>query len=160
MKVMINESQKGLLFQNGVLLKILGAGKYYAFGGKTIEVLPVGNEIAPLGCPLSRLLECTGARGLTTEVTVKNGEICLHYVDGCFEGALTAGRHAFWSEQGEHEFKVYSTDEPKITDVATTVLGGLGAAYVTEINVPAQCKAVVGYNGKTSEYLNEGLCSY
>ncbi len=160
MKITINESQKGLLYQNGVLLKILGAGKYYAFGGKTIEVLPVDKEITPAGCPLSKLLECAGAKGLISEVTVKNGEICLHYVDGCFDGALTAGRHAFWNEQGEHEFKVCSTDEPKIADVAPTVLAGLGAAYVTEINVPAQCKAVVCYNGKTSEYLDEGRYFY
>ena len=160
MKTIINESQKGLLFQNGVLLKILGAGKYFTFGGKTIEVLSLDKESAPSGCPLQKLLDCTGAKGLTAEVTVKNGDVCLHYVDGCFEDVLTAGRHAFWSERGEHEFKVYSTAEPKIADVPATVLAQLGAAYVTEINVSAQNKAVVSYNGKTAEDLDEGRFFY
>lgn len=160
MKTIINESRKGLLFQNGALLKILGAGKYLTFGGKTVEVLPLDKEIAPSGCPLQKLLDCPGAKGLTSGVTVKNGEVCLHYVDGCFEDVLTAGRHAFWSERGEHEFKVYSTAEPKITDVPATVLAQLGAAFVTEINVSAQNKAVVSYDGKTSEYLDEGRYFY
>jgi len=160
MKTIINESQKGLLFQNGVLLKILGAGKYLTFGGKTVEVLPLNKEIAPTGCPLQKLLDCSGAKGLTTEVTVKNGEVCLHYVDGCFEDVLTAGRHVFWSECGEHEFKLYSTAEPKITDVPATILARLGAAYVTEIGVPAQNKAVVSYDGRTAEYLDEGRYFY
>lgn len=160
MKVVINESQKGLLFHNGVLLKILGAGKYSAMFGKTIEVLSVDREIAPAGCPLSKLLDCPGAKGLTTEVTVKNGEVCLHYVDGCFANALTAGRHAFWNEYGEHEFRVYPTGEPEITDVSPAILGQLGPAFVTEINVPAQCKAVIGYNGKTAGYLDEGRYFY
>ena len=38
-KVVINENQKGLLFRNGKFEKLLGAGKYYCYGGRVIEVL-------------------------------------------------------------------------------------------------------------------------
>ncbi|MDE7362634.1 MAG: slipin family protein [Oscillospiraceae bacterium] len=160
MKTIINENQMGLLFRGGAFVKILGAGKYTTFGDKTIEVLPIDKEITPNGCPLQKLLDSAEAKDEMTEVTVKNGEICLHFADGCFEGALTAGRHAFWNARGSHGFRIYDTSEPKITDVAPTILGSLGAAFVTEINVPDGSTAVVSYDGKASEYLGEGRYFY
>lgn len=160
MKVIVNDNQKGLLFHNGVLENILGAGKYGFFGGRTVEKLAVGDEIASAGCTLRKILECPDAKGQISEVTVKNGEVCLHYVDGCFEGCLTAGRHAFWNDGGAHEFRVISTDEPKITDVPAAILGRLGAGFVTEVLVPEQCMAVVCYNGKPAEYLGAGRYFY
>ncbi len=164
MKVIINENQKGLLFHNGILKNILGAGKYSFFGGKTVEKLAVDEEIASEGCTLRKILDCPDAKGQISEVTVKNGEICLHYIDGCFENCLTAGHHAFWNDGGAHEFKVISTDEPKITDVPVTILSrltaGFATGFVTEILVPEQCRAIIYYNGKPAEYLDPGRYFY
>lgn len=164
MKVIINGNQKGLLFKNGVLQDFLGAGKYHAGGSKSIEVLPLDEEICSKNATtaqiLTKVIDRYKSDDLTSEITVKNGEVCLHYVDGVFSGALTAGRHAFWNDAGKHEFRIYSTEEPKISDIPPTVIGSLGAAFVTEINVPDQSKAIVFYNGKASEYLDEGRYFY
>ena len=161
MKVIINGSQKGLLFKNGILQDILGAGKYSAGGSKSIEILSVGEEICSKNATVAQILAKTDKSAeLISEITVKNGEICLHYIDGVFSDVITAGRHAFWNDAGKHEFKLYSTDEPKISDIPPIILASLGASYVTEINVSAQNKAVVSYNGKTAEYLDEGRYFY
>ena len=37
LKIMINENQRGFLFKNGKYVKMLTAGKYYAFCGKEID---------------------------------------------------------------------------------------------------------------------------
>lgn len=160
MKVIINDNQKGLLFHNGILKNILGAGKYSFFGNKTVEKMAVNEEIGSASCTLRKIIDCPDAKGQVSEVTVKNGEVCLHYVDGCFEGCLTAGRHAFWNDGGSHEFRVISTDEPKITDIPVTILSRLTAGFVTEILVPEQCRAVIYYNGKPAEYLESGRYFY
>lgn len=164
MKVIINNNQKGLLFRNGVLQDFLGAGKYRAGGSKNIEVLPIDEEICSKNATVSQILTKVIDRyksdDLVSEVTVKNGEVALHYVDGVFENALTAGRHAFWKEAGAHEFKVYSTANPKITDIPAPIAARLGAELVLDYSVPAECKAVVYYDGKPAEYLDAGRYFY
>lgn len=164
MKIIINNNQKGLLFKNGVLQDFLGAGKYRAGGSKTIEILPLDEEInsnnATLAQILTKVIDRYKADDLTAEVTVKNGEVALHYVDGVFAGALTAGRHAFWKEAGAHEFNIYSTANPKITDVPAAVAARLGAGLVLDVNIPAECKAVVYYDGKPAEFLDAGRYFY
>lgn len=164
MKVIINSNQKGLLFKNGVLQDFLGAGKYRANRSKNIEILPLDEEICSKNATVSQILTKVVDRyksgDLTSEVTVKNGEVALHYIDGVFVGALTAGLHAFWNEAGKHEFKVYSTAAPKITDIPANIAARLGAGFVVDINVPAECRTVVYYDGKAAEYLEPGRYFY
>lgn len=164
MKIIINNNQKGLLFKNGVLQDFLGAGKYSAGGSKTIEVLPLDEEIssknATVAQILNKVVDRYKADDLVSEITVKNGEVALHYVDGVFDGALTAGRHAFWNEAGRHEFKVYSTADPKITDIPAPVAAQLGAGLVKVVDVPADCKTVLHCDGKDTEYLEPGRYFY
>lgn len=164
MKVIINSNQKGLLFKNGVLQDFLGAGKYRANRSKNIEILPLDEEICSKNATVSQILTKVVDRyksgDLTSEVTVKNGEVALHYIDGVFVGALTAGLHAFWNEAGKHEFKVYSTENPKITDIPANIAARLGAGFVVDINVPAECRTVVYYDGKAAEYLVPGRYFY
>ena len=160
MKVIVNENQKGLLFKNGVLTRILNAGKYTLFGGKTVELLPISKEILPAGCPVEKILDCPEAKDSVSVVSVKNGEVCLHYVDGCFEECLTAGKHAFWNDRGAHEFKVISTEDPKITDIPATIIKQLGTGFVTEIFVPDQSKAIICYDGKAVENVGAGRYYY
>lgn len=161
MKIIINNNQKGLLFKNGVLVDILGAGKYSADGKtKSVEILPLDGEIRSGSATTAQILAMDKSGEFVSEVTVKNGEVCLHYVDGVFSNALTAGRHAFWNGAGAHEFKVYSTAGPKITDIPAAIVSRLGEGFVTEVNIPTESKGVVYYNGKPTEYLDAGRYFY
>lgn len=164
MKVIINSNQKGLLFKNGILQEFLGAGKYRTGGSKMIEVLPLDEEIcsknATVAQILTKVVDRYKADDLAAEVTVKNGEVALHYVDGVFAGALTAGRHAFWNEAGKHEFTIYSTADPKITDIPAAIAAQLGAGFVIDVNIPPEYKGVVYYNGSAAEYLDAGRYFY
>lgn len=161
MKVIVSENQKGLLFDNGVLKMILNPGKYRPLFGKSIEILPLEGEILPKGCPVQKILDyCLGAKALISEVSVGNGEICLHYVNGVFESCLTAGRHAFWNESGSHEFRVISTEEPKVKDVPAVILRQLGSGIVQEINISEGFGAIIYYDGKAAEYLGPGRYFY
>lgn len=161
MKVIINENQKGLLFDNGVLKNILNPGKYNVFFGKTIERLQLSDEIEPQNCTVQKILDyCPGAKALISDITVKNGEVCLHYVNGVYSGCLTAGQHAFWSEYGQHEFRIISTEEPKITDVPNVILTQLVPGIVQEINILDGYSAVIYYDGKAAEYVGAGRYFY
>lgn len=164
MKVILNNNQKGLLFKNGVLQDFLGAGKYRTGGSKNIEVLPLNEEICSNNATTAQILAKAADRNksgdLISEITVKNGEVALHYIDGVFEGALTAGLHAFWSEAGAHEFKIYSTANPKIADIPAPVAAQLGQGFVIDVNIPREYKGIVYFDGKAAEYLDAGRYFY
>ncbi len=164
MKVIINNNQRGLLFKNGVLQDFLGAGKYRCSGSKSIEVLPLDEEIRSKNATVSQILAKAAERNksdaLISDVSIKNGEMCLHYVDGVFKETLMMGRHAFWREWGEHEFRMYSTDVPKITDIPAIIAAQISTSLVLDYNVPADCKGIVYYDGKPAEYLDPGRYFY
>lgn len=161
MKVIINENQKGLLFDNGVLKNILNPGKYNIFFGKTIEKLQLSNEITPQYCTVQKILDyCPGAKAMISEVTVKNGEVCLHSVNGVFVECLTAGQHAFWSEYGQHAFDVISTAEPKIANIPPVIVAQLSGEFVHQVEVPEGFSSIVYYDGKAAEYLEAGRYFY
>lgn len=160
MKVVINDNQKGLLFKNGVLTGLLEAGKYGVNKVKTIETINIVDEIKSEKATLAKILDLSGVKEMISEITVKDGEIGLHYVDGIFAGVLESGRHAFWNEEGAHEFKIYNTAEPRINDIPKQVIEQIGANYVESFTLPANSHGVVYYNGKATEFLSEGTYYY
>lgn len=160
MKVVINDNQKGLLFKNGVLTGLLEAGKYGVNKVKTIETINIVDEIKSEKATLAKILDLSGVKEMISEITVKDGEIGLHYVDGIFAGVLESGHHAFWNEAGAHEFKIYNTAEPRINDIPKQVIEQIGANYVESFTLPANSRGVVYYNGKATEFLSEGTYYY
>lgn len=161
-KTVINENQLGLLYKNGVLTKILGAGKYTLFGGQTVEVLSAEDEIAPQNCTVQKFLGCLADKNSVSEITVRDGEIALHYVDSVYKNVLRAGRHIFSNACGKHEFKVYNTAEPKITDIPATVLTKLAedGHVCVMVEVPNGANAVVFFDEKPAEYVGTGRYFY
>ena len=161
MKVIINDNQKGLLFKNGILTELLNAGKYSVNKAKTIETINIDDEIKSEKAVLAKILEIPGVRESVSEVTVKDGEIGLHYLDGIFKGVLTAGRHAFWNEAGSHEFKIYNTAEPRVSDIPMQIMKQIiGGEYAESLTIGSNKRGIVYYNGKPTEYLSEGTYYY
>ncbi len=161
-KTVINENQLGLLYKNGVLTKVLGAGKYTLFGGKTVEVLAADEEILPERCTVQKFLDCLSDKNAVSEITVRDGEIALHYVDGVYKNVLRAGRHVFLNSCGSHEFKVCNTAEPKITDIPAAVLAKLAedGHICVMVEVPNGANAVVFFDEKPAEYVGAGRYFY
>lgn len=159
MKIIINDNQKGLLFKNGILTELLNAGKYSLNKAKTFETLGIDEEIMSGKASLAKILDIPGVREAVSEVTVKDGEICLHYVDGIFKGVIESGRHAFWNEAGNHEFRIYNTVEPRVSDIPKQIINQIGN-YVESLTISANKRGIVYYNGKPTEYLSEGTYYY
>lgn len=161
-KTIISENQLGLMYKNGVLTKILGAGKYTLFGGKTVEVLSADDEIIPQNCTVQKFIDCLADKNSVSEITVRDGELALHYIDGVYKNILRAGRHVFCNSCGKHEFKVYNTSEPKITDIPASVLTKLVLTkqFCVMIYVPEGSNAVVFYDEKPAEYVGAGRYFY
>lgn len=157
MKYIINENQRALILDKGVLKKVAGAGKVHARFGRSVEVLPLDEEISPNSCPVQRIAELDGAKELVTFAMVEHGTLCLHYVDGVFKGVLSAGNHAFWTAWGKHEFRTLSLLEPEIpADISQTVLAEIPEKLYTCFTVNEYSRAKLFYDGKFIRILGAG----
>lgn len=157
MKYIINENQRALVLDKGILKKVVGAGEVHARFGRSVEVLPLDEEISPESCPAQRIAELDGAKELVTQASVEHGTICLHYVDGVFKGILTAGNHVFWNAWGKHEFRTVSMLEPEVpADIAQTILSEIPESLYTRITVNEYMRAKLFYDGKFIRILGAG----
>lgn len=161
MKIIVNQNQKGLLYVNGVLKSILGAGKYHCFGEKHIELLNVEYEIQPEGCTVEQLLKLEGASEHIITEQVGADEVSFHFCNGKFDCFLEQGKHAFWREGAEHEFHTYSTADYEMSEEAISDLGNSGTAalcsrFFRTVTVEENEQARLYYNGRFQKLLGAG----
>ena len=114
-KILIRESQRGLLFKDGKYIKLLPPGKYYEYGGREIEVVELSQPLCSKLCPLETLLSDEELRkSLTvaevadeqlfakipgiyyTKVEVAEYQKARLYLDRKFVRILDAGTYYFW----------------------------------------------------------------
>lgn len=157
-RVIINANQKGILYINGAVKAILGAGKYYTTSSRTIEILPVTERIQPEGCTVEQLLKLDGAENSITTVEVGADEIVFHLCGGNYADVLEAGKHAFWRDGAEHELRRYSTAQPELSEEAVKDVTACGFAVSNTLSctVNEHEQARMYLNGRLERLLGAG----
>ena len=156
-KVIINENQRGLLFKNGKYVKMLEAGKYFAHGGKEIEVLNLDQPIVSNKCALDTILADKMVASNASVIEVADEELALHFVNGKFTSVLRHGKYAFWSQIDKHEYKIVDISTPKVSaDVPEYIFTKIPAVYYTKVEVLEYQKARLYFNQKFIRILDAG----
>ncbi len=157
-KIVINENQRGLLFKNGKYQKILTAGKYRIFGGKTIEVVDLDTLILPKNCSVETLLSDERIKNDISVVEVGDTEIAVHYVDGRFAGVLTRGKYAFWNVVNKHEFKVADMSSPEVSaDFPLYAFDKVARFLYQRVEVREYEKGLLYFDNKFERILEPGV---
>lgn len=159
MKTIISEGQKGFLFKNGKFVKMLEAGKYYAFGGKKIRIVNVGDDSIRIpSVDTQTLARDENFRAQTVYVEVKSGEIAVHVVDGGFYEVLSAGNYYFWTENRKHEFIRLDLCNPELpSDFPKQFCINLKlASNITKVEVSEKQKALLFFDKKFVRLLDSG----
>lgn len=118
MKIIVNENERGFRFSGGVFQKMLAPGVYHVFGQTTVRKASLTQ---PLHGTFDRAMlnafakDETFAAQTVTE-RVPDSTISLHYVDGRFCDALTAGEYTFWNSAEQHSFQNVSISSPELPD--------------------------------------------
>ena len=156
-KIIINENQKGLLFKNGKYVKMLNAGKYNVFGGKSIEILNMQEFIVSNRCPLETLLADEAVAKCVEVVEVEDQKIALHYVNGKFSSLLTRGKYAFWNIVDKHTFNVIDISNTEVDEsVSEYILSNIPQIYYTKVEVAEYQKGILYINKKFVKILDAG----
>lgn len=156
-KIIINENQRGFLFKNGKYIKMLNAGKYHVFGGKTIEVAALDQPIVSNKCALDTLLADQAVAGCVSVIEVADEHLALHFVNGKFSSLLSRGKYAFWTITDTHEYKIVDISTPEVdASVPAYIFSKIPPAYYTKVEVLAYQKARLYFNQKFVRILDEG----
>lgn len=156
-KIIINENQRGFLFQNGKYVKMLDVGKYYAFGGREIEVSELDQPIASTKCALDTILSDNAVSSRVSVIEVADEQLALHFVNGKFASVLRHGKYAFWSVVDKHEYQIVDISTPEVAgDVPEYIFSKIPSIYYTKIEVAEHQKARLYFNQKFVRILDAG----
>lgn len=157
-KVIINEKNRGFLFKNGKYVKMLGAGKYYTFGDREIELSRIDQPLDCARCSIETLLADKAVADSVTVVEVGDTEMALHFVNGKFASVLRRGKHVFWSVTDTHDFKIVDISTPEVSeDIPTYIFDKIPEMYYVKIAVAEYQKARLYFNQKLVRILNAGI---
>ena len=157
-KIILSENQKGFLFKNGKYVKLLDAGKYYLFGGRSIEVSNVNQPIMSNRCALDTLLSDSEIARQVAVVEVEDQQLALHYVNGKFSSVLLQGKYAFWSALDKHEFKLVDISTPIVDPtVPQYIFSKLPQTLYMKVEVAEYQKARLYFDRKLEQILDAGV---
>ena len=156
--VVIYENQRGILYKNGKLKGLIGAGKHCLLFGKEIEMCNLADEISLKKCSLSALLKDESAREQIATVEVGDEQIALHYVNGRFTSLLRQGTHAFFAVEDKHEFTILDISTPEVDAklVPEYVFSKMTQSHYTKVEVAENQRAKVYFNQKLAKTLTTG----
>lgn len=160
MSRLIFENQRGLLYRDGRLVRVLSPGRHHFVFG-FLETLSIDEPIHSEFSSVDHLKNHSELVNLTTFVSVPDGFIVLHYVNGMYRETLKTGQYLFWNADKEHVFESYDLSEPEIPQtMPRSVLAKLPADMVQRINVPNEKKAVLSIDSAFVNVLEPGTYHY
>lgn len=159
MKLVILEEQKGLVFKNGTLSKILETGKYMMDDNrKEVEILDMEQPLASKYCNIETLLQQPQIAEQTISIEVNDQEIALHYADGNFQELLQTGKYVFWNVWKKHTFQMVDITEPAVSeDIPKYIFDKIPSTYFIKVEVAEYQKARLYYDKTLVRLLDKGI---
>lgn len=156
-KIIINENQRGLLFENGRFVRMLEPGKHWTFGNREIEIVELAQRLQSQRCGLDVLLRDEILASEVVVAEIKEQELGLHYVDDKFMSVLMPGRYGFWNVQEKHRIEVVDTSVPeKAQELSQHVMARIPASLYTKVVVAAYEKGRLYYDKRFVKVLDAG----
>lgn len=154
--IIINEKQRGLVFENGKFVKLLTAGKYRFFKNKTVEVLDESLRIYTNQCSLESLLDNEELKASVDVYEIKDNQLGLKFVNGKFTEVFKTGKYAFFKTKTDFEMRIMDTSEAEITDFNPMVMGLPVSTYIRYEVQPYE-KGILYIDNKLTKVLDGGV---
>lgn len=162
MHTIIDEAERGFLFKKGQFVKMLPPGSYHFWGKTEVKRVRIAAPLHTVmdAVHLALFRKDAGFAAQTVTQEVPDGKVALHYVDGRFADALTAGVYTYWTLMQKHEFVLYDmTDEEIDTEKLPAVLCSAVCArkLMRAFTVTASQVGILLVDGKFQRTLEPGI---
>lgn len=160
MKILIKEGRKGFLFKKGKFIKMVGAGEYSTFGGKTYDICELSDAYIRLDSvkDLSVFDGDINFKNETLQIEVKSGEVVVHLTNNILESVLVPGRYYFWKNNYDHQFIHIDLNNPEIpSDLPQSILNDrILAPYICKYEIDSKSVGVLLIDHKFIKLLEPG----
>ena len=156
-KIIVNENQRGLLFNNGKFIKMLNPGKYHTYGNKEIEIVSLDSPLTSTKCSIEILLNNDEIKKSVSVIEVADEQLALHFIGGKFIDALAYGKYAFWKINKEHSFKIVDISTPIVnSDIPKYIFEKMQPIFYNKVEVPYYKKAKIFFDKKLEKIVDAG----
>ena len=156
MKIVINENQRGLVYENGKFVKLLTAGKYRFFKNKNVDIVSELVRINTTVCSLDTLLENDEFKNAVEVYEIKENELGLRFINGRFVESFKTGKLAFFKTKTDTEMKIIDTSKPEITGFNPAVIGLPQTTYI-KFEVLSYEKGLLYIDNQLAKVLEGGI---
>lgn len=142
MKYIIKEQECGYLLKNGVLKKLLFAGKYnlYPWMGYELKIVPMTGKVDTAKLPAELLMKHPDFSSRVVRVQIPDNCIGMHMVNGVYCQFLLEGEALYWN--------VFETNEIRLIDVTGT--------QITEEQIPGMYRHLIPARLYKKVVINDG----
>ncbi|MEM1347460.1 MAG: SPFH domain-containing protein [Myxococcota bacterium] len=153
-RVILEETERGLLFRDGRLVRWLGPGRssFWAWRAK-FRVQRV--DVTTGWIASTPELEAIVPEGAAEVVIVKANQVAFVTIDGTPTAFLEAGRYLLWQLRAEVRAWVVDTDDP-VADLSERFARLVPAAQLVTYTVHQDQAAVLMVDGRASAWLDAG----
>jgi len=158
MKIIINETQRGFLFKDGVYKKLLIPGKHHisAIFGYSYALVDIRDSIEIWNTDIEVLLKDANFANSVDRIDVPDGFVALHMQDGRVVNTLSSGTYCFWNCYRKNTFTLFDTTNPEITELISVQLASIPDYMYRSIEVEKGKVGILMFDGKVERLLKSG----
>lgn len=118
MKYVIKAQECGYLFKNGILKKILFAGRYRIspLFGEELKVTEMMGKVDTKGLPAEVLMEQPEFASRVVRVQIPDDCIGFHMVNGVYKQVIMEGEALYWNVFEKNEIRLVNVTGTEITE--------------------------------------------
>ncbi len=118
MKFIIKEQECGYLYRNGILKKLLFAGKYnvMTWRGEILRSVPMVGKVDTQGFPTEVLMKLPEFAERVIRVQIPDDCIGLHMVDGVYKQTIIEGEALYWNVFEKNEIRLVNVTGTEMTE--------------------------------------------
>lgn len=155
-KFVINENQRGLLFKDGKLEKLLGAGSYKFWRQREVEILPIDSALSSSRCSIDTLLANEDIKNSVNVYEVPAGHYGMRFVNGISTNFFKEGRYVYFKTDAKEELMLFDTSKTMIEDVPSQIIAKIPGIYYTKVSVESYQKALLYLDNQFVKVLEPG----
>lgn len=163
-RVKVRQYEKGLLFHDKMLTKVLNEGVFWIWGWLfSVRIQKFSTVSARINHPDIEQMVKSGLLDTYAEtVKLQDAQIALVWIDGVLTDVLTSGTHAYWNEFHEVQIEVLEITKDEIvhSKIASIVQDLKFLELVHVYNVQEGTDGVLLIDGKIQKILTPGQHLY
>ena len=164
MRYLVKEQECGYLLKNGVLEKLLFAGKYHlpSWMGYELKIVAMTGKVDTQDLPVSILMKRPEFAARVMRVQIPDDCIGIHTVNGVYKQVLIEGEALYWNVYETNEVRLVNVTGTRITEDQVPLMyqNLLPARMYKKIVIGAGETGLLYIDGQYTEQLSTGIYSY